>query len=101
MAHWQSTIPEHIYELSYERLVTDQIGESQRLLAFCDLEWEDACVEFHRNPAAAKTASASQIRRPMYRSSLSLWRNYERQLDPLRRALIAAGVPDVEPLGAN
>ena len=101
MGHWQSTIPEHIYELSYERLVTDQIGESQRLLAFCDLEWEDACVEFHRNPAAARTASASQIRRPMYRSSLSLWRNYERQLDPLRRALIAAGVPDVEPPGAN
>ncbi len=97
MAHWQATMPAQLYELSYESLVTDQVGESRRLLAFCGLEWEEACAEFHRNPSAAKTASASQIRRPIYRSSVSLWRNYERQLEPLRRALTAAGIADVEP----
>jgi tetratricopeptide (TPR) repeat protein len=96
MAHWQSAMPAHLYELSYEDLVADQIGESRRLLAFCNLEWEEACAEFHRNPSASKTASASQIRRPIYRSSVSQWRNYQAELEPLRRALTAAGIPDVE-----
>lgn len=100
MAHWQRSMPAHIYELSYERLVSDPEGESRRLLAYCGLDWEEGCAQFHRNPSAAKTASASQIRRPVYRSSLAQWRNYERQLEPLRRALIATGVSDVEPPAA-
>jgi tetratricopeptide (TPR) repeat protein len=92
MAHWQATLPEALYNLSYEALVSDQLGESRRLLAFCGLDWQDSCAEFHANPAASTTASAVQIRRPIYDSSVSQWRNYERQLAPLRSRLEAAGI---------
>src|SRR3546814_11946069 len=55
--------------------------------------WEDACLDFDRNPQPTLTASAAQVRQPVYRSSVGLWRNYERELAPLRRHLEDAGVP--------
>jgi len=92
MAHWRTTLPGAIHEASYEKLVTDQLGETRRLLEFCGLDWEDACGQFHENPAASTTASAAQVRRPIYESSLSQWRQYEQQLAGLRGQLAAAGV---------
>jgi tetratricopeptide (TPR) repeat protein len=93
MQHWQSTMPANIYPLSYEALVADQRGETRKLLQFCALEWEDACAEFHRNPSPTTTASASQVRRRIYDSSVSQWRHYAHQLAGLRAQLQAAGVP--------
>jgi hypothetical protein len=92
MDHWHATLPGVIHELSYESLVADQLGESRKLLQFCGLDWQDACALFHRNPAATTTASAAQVRRPIYDSSVSQWRHYERQLAPLRALLDAGGV---------
>jgi tetratricopeptide (TPR) repeat protein len=92
MAHWNTTMPDGIYELNYEALVADQLGQTRKLLAFCGLDWEEACVHFHQNPAASTTASAAQVRRPIYDSSLSQWRCYETQLNGLREQLQAAGV---------
>jgi tetratricopeptide (TPR) repeat protein len=92
MLHWQRTLPGQIHELRYEKLVADQPGETRRLLEFCGLEWQDACVQFHLNPAASTTASAAQVRRPIYDSSVAQWRHYERQLAPLGRQLSAAGI---------
>jgi tetratricopeptide (TPR) repeat protein len=92
MAHWQAALPGAIHQVSYEDLVADQLGETRKLLAFCDLEWQDACLDFHRNASATTTASASQIRRPMYDSSVSQWRHYETQLAALRADLEAAGI---------
>ena len=92
MAHWQETLPGAIYHASYENLVTDQMGETRKLLEFCGLDWEDACGAFHENPAASTTASAAQVRRPIYESSLSQWRHYEAQLAGLRSQLETAGV---------
>ena len=92
MDHWRRSMPGFIHELSYEDLVADQLGESRRLLAYCGLEWQDACAAFHRNPAATTTASAAQVRRPIYDSSVAQWRHYEAQLAPLRAALTAAGI---------
>lgn len=92
MAHWQATMPGAIYEMSYEALVGDLPGETQRLLAFCGLDWQDGCVQFHQNPAASTTASAVQIRRPIYDTSIDQWRHYARQLAPLRSRLEAAGI---------
>lgn len=92
MAHWQAVMPGAIHELNYERLVADQLGETRKLLEFCDLEWQDACLDFHRNAAATTTASASQIRRPMYDSSVSQWRHYSTQLAVLGDQLSAAGI---------
>ncbi len=92
MDHWRRTMPGVLHEASYEALVADQLGETRKLLEYCGLEWEDACVAFHRNPAPITTASASQVRRPLYDSSVSLWRHYEPQLAELKAALAAEGI---------
>src|SRR5581483_9304836 len=97
MAHWARTLPGAIHSLSYERLVRDQAGETRRLLEFCGLGWESACLAFHRNPAPTTTASAAQVRRPLYDSSVSQWRRYERQLSGLRERLRAAGIDCDDP----
>jgi Tfp pilus assembly protein PilF len=96
MDHWRRSMPGVIYDISYERLVRDQESESRRLLAACGLEWEDGCLEFHRNPTVTTTASASQVRRPIYDSSLKQWRHYEGQLEGLRNQLQAAGIGAAE-----
>jgi tetratricopeptide (TPR) repeat protein len=92
MAHWDTVMPGVIHHLEYERLVADQRGETRRLLQFCGLEWEEGCLEFHHNESATTTASASQIRQPIYDSSVSQWRHYATQLAMLRDQLTAAGI---------
>jgi len=92
MDHWTATMPGAIHTLSYEGLVADQLAESRQLLEFCGLEWEDACADFHRNAAATTTASASQVRQPIYDSSVAQWRHYATQLAPLSEALTSAGI---------
>lgn len=95
MNHWRTTLPGVIYEVSYEHLVSDIGGETGRLLEFCGLAWEDACVDYHRNLTPTTTASAVQVRQPLYRSSIDQWRYYAAQLEGLRRQLLVAGVPDL------
>jgi tetratricopeptide (TPR) repeat protein len=92
MDHWQAVLPGCIYELSYEALIANQRVETQRLLEFCRLEWEEDCMQFHANTSASTTASAVQVRRPLYATAVAQWRNYARQLEPLRRQLVAAGI---------
>ena len=92
MEHWQLTMPEAIFSLSYEALIADQLGQTRRLLEFCGLEWQQACAQFHDNPAPTTTASAVQVRQPIYDSSLSQWRHYQAQLAPLSRELSAGGM---------
>jgi hypothetical protein len=99
MQHWQNTMPGAIYELRYEDLVAEQRGETRKLLEYCGLEWEDTCVAFDRNPTPSTTASASQVRRPLYASSVSQWRHYEKQLGELRERLAAEGI-DAEGIDA-
>lgn len=96
MDHWRRTMPGVVYDISYEALVRDQETQSRRLLAACGLEWEDGCLEFHRNPTVTTTASASQVRRPIYDSSLKQWHHYETQLQGLRNQLQAAGIAAAE-----
>jgi hypothetical protein len=78
--------------VSYEELVADQLGQTRQLLQFCGLEWQDACAQFHLNPAPTTTASAAQVRRPIYDTSLQQWRHYRQQLAPLASQLRAAGI---------
>lgn len=96
MEHWRTTMPAHIHEIRYEQLVKDPESETRRLLAACELEWEPACLEFHRNPTSTTTASASQVRRPLYDSSLAQWRRYEDSLRELRNWLLGAGIAAAE-----
>lgn len=93
MAHWRNLLPaDRFLEIDYEDLVADHEGAARRLVAHAGLDWDPACLAFHSNPAPTLTASAAQVRQPVYRSSVGLWRRYERALAPLRRRLEAAGV---------
>jgi hypothetical protein len=92
MQHWHATLPGAVFEMTYEALVADPDAQTRRLLSFCGLEWQDRCSDFHLNPAASTTASAAQVRQPLYRTSVSQWRHYARELAPLRDELIAAGI---------
>ncbi|WP_430391716.1 sulfotransferase [Dyella sp. 20L07] len=95
MAHWQKAFPGRILEVHYEALVDNQEESSRELLAFCNLPWNDACLRFEDNPAPVNTASAVQVRAPVYRTALKRWKKYEPQLGELIRLLSDAGI-DVE-----
>ncbi|MFT3976743.1 MAG: sulfotransferase [Sphingomonas bacterium] len=92
MAHWRAALPGRMIEIDYEALIADQAGESRRLIEGCGLEWEEACLAFHANPAPVATASAAQVRMPIHDRSVGLWRRYEKGLAPLAVALSAAGI---------
>jgi tetratricopeptide (TPR) repeat protein len=95
MVHWQAVLPGVVHNVSYEALVEDTERESHGLLEYCDLPWEDACLRFYENKEASTTASASQVREPVYRTSVGKWRCYEQQLQPLIGLLEEAGMmPD-------
>ncbi|MDC0236977.1 sulfotransferase [Gammaproteobacteria bacterium] len=87
MDHWDKVLPGWILRVQHEDVVDDLEGQVRRLLDFCGLPFEDACVEFHRNERAVRTASSEQVRQPIYRSSLAQWRHYEAHLEPLKRVL--------------
>jgi len=93
MAHWHSILPGFLYDIKYEDLIDDQEGQSRALIAQCGLEWDDACLDFHKTERAITTASLAQVRRPIYRSSVELWKRYEKQLAPLVEALHSRSGP--------
>ena len=96
MQHWRAVLPEHwMLDLDYEKLVSNQVSETERLLNFLELEWEENCLDFQHNKQASTTGSASQVRQPLYSSSVGKWRNYEQQLQPLIEKLAMSGVLDV------
>lgn len=90
MEHWHRMFPGRILEVGYEALVADQAMQSRRLLDHCGLEWDDACLAFHRNEASVATASAVQVREPLHGRSIGRWRDYAPQLRELR-VLLDAG----------
>ena len=92
MAHWRETLPLPMFEIDYEDLIADQDRVSRELIAFCGLEWDEACLRFHETDRPVRTASYWQVRQPIYGSSVERWRHYEEHLAPLRRAL--AGTDD-------
>ena len=92
MAHWRKVLPGRFLDVDYEALVADQAAESRRLIAWCGLEWEDAVLAFEKNASPSLTASAAQVRQPIYRTSLEQWRHYEEELQPLIRVLRDGGV---------
>jgi tetratricopeptide (TPR) repeat protein len=84
MAHWRRVLPpERFIELRYEDLVTDVEGAARRIVAHCGLTWDARCLDFHRTERAVRTASATQVRQPIYKSSIGRWREYEALLAPL------------------
>jgi hypothetical protein len=92
MAFWQQRMPGRILEIDYETVVDAQESSTRRLLDFCGLTWDDACLRFEENAAPVSTASAVQVRSPMYRSALQRWKRYEPQLGELKALLTDAGI---------
>jgi tetratricopeptide (TPR) repeat protein len=87
MRHWDAVLPERVLHVQYEEVVGDLEGNVRRLLDYCALPFEPACVEFYRTERSVRTASSEQVRQPIYREALDQWRHYEPWLGPLREAL--------------
>ena len=87
MNYWQASLPNPILEIPYEGLVTDQANWTRKLLSFLDLVTEDSCFTFYRTKRGLRSASAWQVRQPIYASSIGRWRHYEKHLLPLFSAL--------------
>ena len=86
--HWRDVLPkDRFMELHYEEIVKAQEEQTRRLLAFCDLPWNDACMRFHENTAPVSTASSVQVRQPLYSGSIGRWKKYGDTLDDLRNQL--------------
>ena len=92
MAFWCEQLPGRILQVDYETVVEEQEQSTRRLLDFCGLKWDDACLRFEENEAPVATASAVQVRSPMYRSALKRWKRYEPQLTELRQLLVESGI---------
>jgi tetratricopeptide (TPR) repeat protein len=87
MDHWDRILPGKVFHLAYEDLVRDTEPWVRKLIAHCGLQFEPACLRFHENRRAVRTASSEQVRVPMYDSSIGYWRNFAAELEPLRRSL--------------
>lgn len=87
MRHWDSVLPGRVLRVWHEDVVADLEGNVRRILDFCGLDFEPACMDFHKTERSVRTASSEQVRQPIYREGLTQWRNYEPWLGPLAEAL--------------
>jgi tetratricopeptide (TPR) repeat protein len=92
MDHWHTVMPGVVHTVEYEKLVADLETQARRLVSFCDLDWQPECLKFYENPEASTTASTTQVRQPVYQSSVGKWRAYSEQLAPLIEVLEAANI---------
>jgi len=87
MEHWDQVLPGRVLRVHYEDVVGDLEGSVRRMLEYCELPFEPACLDFHRTERSIRTASSEQVRQPIFREGLEQWRHYEPWLGPLREAL--------------
>jgi len=88
MEHWREVLPQgSFYEVEYENLVSDNEHQARALIDYCGLEWDNACLNFHKTERIVRTASITQVRQPIYNSSVERWRKYEAHLEPMLEAL--------------
>jgi predicted Zn-dependent protease len=99
MAHFDAVLPGAVHRVIYEELVDDTEAAVRRLLAHCGLPFEESCLHFYRNERAVRTASAQQVRRPIFREGVDHWKNFDPWLGPLREALgpVVAAYPEPPP----
>lgn len=87
MDHWHAVLPGRVLTVQYEDLVADFDNQVRRLLDYCELPWEDACLNFHETDRPVRTASSEQVRQPIYQGAVGFWRRYEEHLDELAEVL--------------
>ena len=83
MHHWNQVLPIPILEVDYESLVAEPERWAREIVAWCGLDWDPACLTFHKNPRPVRTASAAQVRQPVHSRSVGRWKNYEASLSNL------------------
>ena len=83
MDYWRQSPHINMYEVQYEEMVNNQEKISKEIINFIGLEWDQQCMEFHKNTRPVRTASSDQVRRPMYKSSINRWEKYKDYLGPL------------------
>lgn len=91
MGHWHRVMPGVILDVAYEELVANPKPTIQMMLSHCGLSWDEACLDFHRSERPVRTASSTQVRQPLYGTSVGHWRRYETHLGALINALNAQG----------
>ena len=87
MDHWHTVLPGQILTLNYEDIVKDLPNKLDDILQYCDLGFEEACLNFYANKRAVATPSSEQVRQPIYADALEHWKNYEAFLSPLKQAI--------------
>jgi hypothetical protein len=87
MDHWDEVLPGFVLRVQHEDVVDDLEGQVRRMLDFCGLPFDPACLDFHRSERSVRTPSSEQVRQPIYRGGLEQWRHYEPWLGPLKEAL--------------
>ena len=87
MDHWDRVLPEFVLQVHHEDVVVDLEKEVRRMLDFCGLPFEGACLEFHKSDRSVRTPSSEQVRLPIYTSGLQQWQHFDRWLGPLKEAL--------------
>jgi tetratricopeptide (TPR) repeat protein len=92
MVHWHNVMPNVIHQVAYEDVVNNLTAEAQKLIAYCQLDWQPQCSDFQKNTAPSTTASASQVRQKIYQSSKGKWRQFEQELSPIKHLLEQAGI---------
>jgi hypothetical protein len=94
-------LPGRVHRVFYENMVTDTESEVRRLLEYCGLPFEDACLRFYQNERAVRTASSQQVRQPIFRDAVEHWRNYEPWLGALKLSLgsVLRAYPSVPEFG--
>ena len=90
MNHWDEVLPGRVLKIQYEDVVDDLEGQARRMLEYCELPWEDACLNFHETSRPVNTASSEQVRVPIYSDAVDYWRNYEPHLADVKEILAQA-----------
>ena len=93
METWRERFGDHFFDIAYEDVASNLEPTARALIDFLGLDWNDACLEFHKQKSAVATASAVQVRKPAHTKSIGRWRRYEQQLEPTRRTLQSLGIP--------
>ena len=83
MDYWKNLFPKEIFTINYEQVIDNPNDRILDLLEFCNVKFEDNCINFHKSKRPVKTASSEQVRQPMYKTGLDYWKNYSKNLDTL------------------
>jgi hypothetical protein len=94
MEHWRQVLPaQSLLDVRYEDVIGDLEGQARRIIAYCELPWDSRCLAFHETDRPVRTASATQVRQPIYTTAVGRWRAYQDRLGPLLQALAIEETP--------